>query len=402
MRLLLAAAAAALAALAPAPAAAQSRAPDYASEKDWLCLPGRDDICSRALAVTPLGPKGYGKTVAARPADNPPVDCFYVYPTISQDPGLNSDLNPGSAEELFVTQYQFARLSGVCRPFVPLYRQMTMSSIAVAATGGDVMDAGMLAFGDVARAWATYLEKYNEGRPFVLVGHSQGSIMLEQLLKTVIEKSPAKDRMVRAILPGWNFPVKPGEARAEGFASTPLCRDADDTGCMMSWTTYGEGERPVNGAFFGTSKLPGTTNACTHPAQPGAKGWAPLDGFFYAKSSYPVPGGPVRWAKNGSPPTGYISTEKFLEARCVQDGQAGYLEIRLPRAPGDMRTARIGGEVGQFGIFLPGWGKHLADIAIAQGSIIDSIARLGATVTPARTALRAAPQAQQPSAGTTR
>lgn len=369
----------ALAALAATPAAAQPvpAAPDYSQASSWLCLPsGSADFCRRGLPYTTLTAKGFGPAATTRPAADPGIDCFYVYPTISGDPGLNSDLVPGDREEKYVTQYQFARFPEVCRPFVPMYRQMTMAAIAVATTGGDVTQAGMMAYADVAAAFREYMTKWNGGRPFVLIGHSQGAIMLDQLIPNEIEGTPAHDRMLRAYLAGWNLPRQAGADRPLAYKSTPLCASEDQTGCVVTWTTYGEGKAPPAGALFGRAP-DGLANSCIHPGQPGAKGWAPLDGFFNTRSTYPVPGGPVRWSATGAGPTAYASAPAFLEARCVENGPLGYLEVRLRRAPGDTRTARIGGEVGQFGIFLPGWGKHLYDISVAHGSILADLSRLG-------------------------
>src|SRR5207248_29131 len=110
MRCLLIAAAAA--SIAAAPAAAQpnaaAAAPDYSKDSTWLCLPGRKDVCSTPLPTTALNPNGYGSTRPSTVAKDPPIDCFYVYPTVSSDPGLNSDLNSGREEKL-ATESQFAR-----------------------------------------------------------------------------------------------------------------------------------------------------------------------------------------------------------------------------------------------------------------------------------------------------
>ena len=76
---------AAVSALLAVPAAAQPAPPDYSSEANWLCLPGRSDPCGQPLPTTALGPNGYGSTGRVRPAADPPIDCFYVYPTVSRD-----------------------------------------------------------------------------------------------------------------------------------------------------------------------------------------------------------------------------------------------------------------------------------------------------------------------------
>ncbi|MBT8427327.1 MAG: DUF3089 domain-containing protein [Erythrobacter sp.] len=354
-------------------AAAQAASPDYADGRNWICLPDRDDLCARSLAHNELTETGYGPREITRPATAPAIDCFYVYPTISRDSGLNSDMRPGEAEELFVTQTQFGRFSSVCRPFVPVYRQMTMAAIAVAATGGDVTTASRTAYGDVRAAFRDYIANRNKGRPYVLIGHSQGSIMLQQLIAEEIEGSPAHDLMLKAILPGWNIVVPQGETVGGSFDETPACTRPGQTGCVISWSTYGEGKPPPDNAVFGMGP-PGMTAICTNPGRVGADGWVPLDGFFFTRSTYNVPGGPISWSKTGISPEAFV-TGTLAEGRCVNDGRRGYLEIRTRRGPGDVRTDRLGGEVGQMGFFLAGWGKHLLDMSIAQNDLLELLAR---------------------------
>src|SRR6185436_13108617 len=91
-------------------------APDYSADSSWLCRPGRPDPCALPLPTAALNPDGYGATGFATPAADPPIDCFYVYPTVSRDPGDNSDLDPG-IEEKGVATVQFGRFAGLCRPY---------------------------------------------------------------------------------------------------------------------------------------------------------------------------------------------------------------------------------------------------------------------------------------------
>ncbi|MGN6154779.1 MAG: DUF3089 domain-containing protein [Sphingomicrobium sp.] len=363
-----------IAALGPGqPAQALPPAPDYNVEKSWICLPGRNDTCSTPLATTALNANGYGSTGKSSVAKDPPVDCFYVYPTVSQDQGLNSDLNV--SEEIGATQSQFARFASVCRPFVPVYRQMTLAAVATASAGGDVTKAGMIAYSDVANAWRTYLAKYNRGRPFVLVGHSQGSLMLQELIKHEIEGKPVARQMVRAIIPGFDVFVPQGQLVGGTFKSTPLCSSAGQTGCVMSWVSFREGSQPPEGAMFGWAPV-GMTVGCTNPAAPGSTNWEPLDSYWFARASYPVIGGPIQWSSQGAAPSPYLRVDGLVSARCVNDGRRGYLAVRTVATPGSKRTDRIPGEVGIGGIFLPGWGMHLADMSIGQGDLIREIDEL--------------------------
>ena len=366
-----------IAALAPAQAGTQASAPaapDYAVASSWICLPGRKDVCSTPLATTDLKTAGYGSKGPSLVAKDPPFDCFYVYPTVSRDSGLNSDLSAN--EELGATQSQFARFASVCRPFVPIYRQMTLAAIAALSTGGDVGSAARLAYRDVAAAWRDYIANRNKGRPFVLVGHSQGSALLQQLIAREIEGKPIARQMKLAILPGYNLLVPEGKLVGGTLKSTPLCSRAGETGCVMSWESFREGSEPPPGAMFGYADRPGMTVGCVNPANPGSRGWEVLDSYWYARSANPVPGGPIQWSTEGPPPTPYLRTEGLVSARCVNDGPRGYLSIRTNADSKDKRTDRIGGEVGALGMFLPGWGMHLAEMSIAQGDLIREIGKL--------------------------
>lgn len=365
----------------PSPLVAQSAppapaAPDYSSDTDWLCLPGRNDACSVPLKTTLLGPRGYGATRQRTIAKDPPVDCFYVYPTVSQDPGLNSDLDV--SEEKGAAEIQFARFASVCRTFAPIYRQMTVRAIAAYAAGSDITAAGELAYRDVAAAWHNFIATRNHGRPFVLIGHSQGSLMLEQLISREIETKPdLAARLKLAILPGFNVLVPQGKLVGGTFRKIPLCSRSGETGCIIAYTSFREKNVPPARAIFGVTDQPGMTVGCVNPAQPGAKEWVPLTSEWNALSTLPVPGGPIIWSSEGGPPTPYLETRGLVSARCVNDGQRGYLSIRTNHRPGEKWTDRIGGELGLFGMFLPGWGMHLSDIEEAQGDLVRDVADIG-------------------------
>ena len=92
---------------------------------------------------------------------------------------------------------------------------MTLGAVAASAAGADVTKPAILAYSDVRSAWKEYLAKYNKGRPYVLLGHSQGSLMLQQLLAHEIEGKPEAARMKLAIIPGFNLLVPQGSWWAE-------------------------------------------------------------------------------------------------------------------------------------------------------------------------------------------
>lgn len=359
--------------LLSAPAAAQpADAPpapvDYSADASWLCRPGRDDACSQPLATAALNPDGYGPVGAATPAADPPVDCFYVYPTVSRDPGDNSDLDPG-IEEKAVAAVQLARFGTVCKTYAPMYRQATLTALQKALTGANVDRNFGLAYADVLNAWRHYLQHDNKGRPFVLIGHSQGSIMLSLLLAQEIESSPAAARMLSAMIIGYNVEVPIGKSVGGTFARTPLCTKSGQIGCVVSFVSFRAEAPPPAGSLFGRAARPGMTVACTNPAGLAA-GPAPLDSYWYAGPSITTTQNPISWSSTGAPPATFLRTEGLASATCVNDGPLGYLAIKVNADPNDARTDRIPGDVMLAGTILPGWGLHLGDLNLAMGDLI--------------------------------
>jgi hypothetical protein len=362
---------------APAPVAAPAPAPgpvgpaDYADAANWLCLPDRDDVCSRPLPTTMLEPSGYGAAVPHAVAADPPADCFYVYPTVSRDPGLNSDLSPG-VEEYTAATAQFARFASVCRTFAPVYRSGTVSAIGAMLRGQDPAPIFGLAYGDVRAAWRHYLAHHNNGRPVVLIGHSQGSIHLIELLKSEIEGRPVAARLLSALIIGFNVEVPQNRLTGGTFRTLPLCTRAGQTGCVITYVSFRAEAPPPEGALFGHAAAPGHTIACTNPAALGSDARAPLDSYWFTTAS--AARGDIAWSSTGPAPTPFLRTRGLVSGACVHRGPVGYFAVSVNADPADARTDRIPGDVYIFGVPVPGWGIHPADVNLAQGDLIRLVA----------------------------
>lgn len=366
MRLLRTAAAAAVL-LVSAPSAAHD-GPHYERDSTWLCLPGRADTCGGPLATTALDAKGYGSTGDVPANQAAAIDCFYVYPTISRDPGLNSDLVPG-LEENATAAVQLARFRSVCRTFAPLYRQVTLAALPRAFAGEDLSANFATAYGDVLAAWKDFLAHRNAGRPFVLIGHSQGAIHLLRLLAEEIEGKPEAKRMLSAIILGWPVEVPEGKSVGGSLKSTPLCTKAGETGCVITYMTFRAAAPPPADAFLGRAAKAGMTAGCTNPAALGG-GRAKLDSHWFTLSPAQAGAEPVVWSSRGDPPTPFLRTEGLVTAECRHSGQAGWLAVTENAGPGDARTDRIPGDVYVMGKLNPGWGLHLIDVNVAQGDLV--------------------------------
>jgi hypothetical protein len=114
---------------------AQSTPNNYSKNESWLCRPGRQDACNIDMTTTVISADG--KLIQEKWSADPnaPIDCFYVYPTVSTDPTPNSDMTADPAE-LNVIKQQFARFASKCRPYAPMYRQVTLAGLRRLLTPG--------------------------------------------------------------------------------------------------------------------------------------------------------------------------------------------------------------------------------------------------------------------------
>jgi hypothetical protein len=361
---------------APAPAPVESVAPnDYGKDANWLCRPGRHDACDIDLGTTVVSADGSLKREAFRADANAPIDCFYVYPTISTDPGANSDMTPDPAE-LNVIAQQFARFGQVCRVYAPSYRQVTLAGLR------RIMNAGLgglatgVQYDDVRDAWHYYLEHDNRGRGVVLIGHSQGSFILSSLIAKEIDGKPAQARLVSAILMGTSIAVPQGKDVGGAFQKIPLCHKATDTGCLITFATFRSNVPPPANTLFGRVTEPGMVAACTNPAAL-AGGSGELHAYLDAKGRTITSTTPPKpWVSTGATvETPWVSVPGLLTAECRTNENAAYLEITVHGNPADPRTDDIIGDLGSGQQVAANWGLHLVDVNLAMGNLLDIVSQ---------------------------
>jgi hypothetical protein len=349
---------------AAAPAAAATRTTTATGAKTvWLCRPGQaDDPCTSDLASTAVGADGSAETVAASPATSSKFDCFYVYPTVSEQTTANANLQVDPVETV-TAEEQAARFSQVCRVWAPMYRQRTVASLFKNQPG-----ANQVAYESVLAGWKDYLAHDNHGRPIIFIGHSQGAAMLIRLLQNVIDPSPRlRKLMVSAILLGGNVTVPIGKTVGGSFRHIPLCGSAAETGCVIAYSSFGKAP-PADTLFgrpgTGVSDLSGQTAsaalqvACVNPVTFSTAPGALLPYFF--STNDPVPGVIVR--------TPWVSFPGLYSARCETIGGATTLQVTPTGVPGDPRPL-VAATLG------PTWGYHLYDVNLALGNLVADVAR---------------------------
>lgn len=207
-------------------------APDYADPANWAALPQREDNAD----FTPEGVSD-GQADAA-------VDVFFVHPTTYLSGGWNAPLDDDASAKFvddLVMRGQASAYNGTARVYAPRYRQAQIYAFFALDKGG--YDALELAYSDVEAAFDHFLSEFNDGRPFIVAGHSQGALQVRWLLERRISGTPLLERMVAAYPIGYPMPVA---ELAKTMPDIPVCSASDQTGCLVTWNSVGDGYRAFN------------------------------------------------------------------------------------------------------------------------------------------------------------
>jgi hypothetical protein len=327
------------------PSASPTVKPSPAEPAVWLCRPGMPaNPCEGNLQTTVVAPDGKRSTQPFRPAADPKIDCFYAYPTVSRATTVNAPLEP--APELVTTaRAQASLFASVCRLFVPVYRQLTTHALV----SGSFFDpkARALAEASLADAWHDYLAHDNDGRGVVLIGHSQGAMVLTRLIADEIDRDPVvRRRLVSALLLGGQVTTAEGKDTGGDFTVIPACRRPAQTGCVIGYSSFAT--EPRSTAFFGHAAA-GRQALCTDPSQLGGG-----NGLLH----------PTLPADRVGGGTGFVAYPGSLSGACHHTPAATWLQVA--RTPG----SQIPEQTEQLG---PDWGLHVADVNLALGDLIRAV-----------------------------
>lgn len=355
----------------------------YDDPAHWVCRPDiDDDICDGDLDTTAVAADGTLTVEPFERDDDAPIDCFYVYPTISRDDTQFADWELSDEEEGYVTLNQAARLQSTCRLFAPGYRQLTLGGLGTRLGDDEGTEQGD-PFADVLDAFRTYMAEDNAGRGFVLIGHSQGASMLNQLLQTEIDPNDdVRELLVGAYLAGSAVAVPDGEAVGGDFDQVPLCTQEGEIGCVTTWATFRETAPPPPNSFFGAPRASEGVAGCVNPAAP-AGGPAELDSYFPANAGASIldalgageEGDGSRWLDEdaGTIETPFVRVSDLVTGECAEQGNFRYLEVALTGADDGPRADDIPGDLS------PEWGLHLVDVNLVMGDVVRNVAAQGAT-----------------------
>lgn len=290
-------------------------------------------------------------------------DCFYIYPTVSTQLSENANLLVGRAE-IAAAVDQASRFSADCEVYSPMYRQVTLAGLAAGFAHNSANQE--IAYNSVLSGWNSFLSDYSDGKPFILIGHSQGAAMAIRLIESQIDhNSTLRARLVSAIILGGNVQVPTGKLVGGSFENVPACTTSTETGCVIAYSSYPS--QPPASSVFGRpgkgvslqsnqSTSSGEQVLCTNPADLGG-GKAELSPFFFATTQS---------LGKVSVSTPWVTYPGLYSASCEQGGGATWLQVTPTHVAGDPRPLVQVAPTAD-------WGYHGDDVNLALGNLVKDV-----------------------------
>ena len=174
---------------------------DYSDESNWAILPENPDKC---------------------------VDTFFVAPTASNSDTFLMDMLDQKSRKSFLGASMMEKgiYDDETNFYAPYYSQITLEAYGLSEEEREPYLVS--AYHDVELAFSYYMETYNQGRPIILAGFSQGADLVKRLL---INHPEIQDKLVAAYIIGWNLT----EEELQAYPHLKMAKGADDTGVIISF-----------------------------------------------------------------------------------------------------------------------------------------------------------------------
>ncbi len=173
-------------------------------------------------------------------AGSKPVDIFYIYPSVyarqtADEPTITSiqsgKMIPGVIR---MVEEQASAFASEGNLYVPYYRQADPAFALSLPAAEQSRFTGGVPARDTIAAFDYYIKNYNNGRPFILAGHSQGSQTMLFLLSEYMKENPdVQDRMIAAYAIGYSVT----QQYLADNSHLKFAESAVDTGVIISYNT---------------------------------------------------------------------------------------------------------------------------------------------------------------------
>lgn len=208
---------------------------DYSLSPSWLERPDHDTVGHSPANLVPRDSGHHVLGMSAR------ADVFYIHPTT----GMRNDVENVPIDDAhalatgqLMLMSQATPFNSVARIYAPRYRQATLNVFD--RTEDALQEPMNLAYEDVRHAFIHYMTHLNQGRPYFLVGHSQGSNHGLRLLSDEIQGSPFEAALIAAYLPGMPTPC---DVFDQDLTRILPCTSAEQVRCVVTWGVFEQGYR---------------------------------------------------------------------------------------------------------------------------------------------------------------
>ena len=327
----------------------------------WLCLPGMaDDPCTQSMETTVVNPTGARSVSTPEPSSSSAkFACFYVYGTASEESTTNSDLAVQTAE-IDSAIAQGSPFSPICQVYAPIYRQVTVAYLKEHPNLELGTAESVTAYDSIRSGFEDFLDHELAGRPFVVIGDSQGAAMLNLLLANIVDPDPTlRARLVAGVILGGNVEVPAGQLIGGTFKHIPACSSMGQTGCVIAYSSFPT--TPPSDSLFGrpgqgvslqsnqTAKS-GLEVVCVNPAALSG-GSATLDPAFPTLGRLVTP---------------WVAYPGLYTATCENADGASWLNVT--KTPGNTVKGPDLTETGG-----AAWGYHVWDLFLAQNNLVNDV-----------------------------
>jgi hypothetical protein len=205
--------------------------PDYNKDYFWIAHPDKADSSDLIPALVDT----------QNDLSDKPVDVFFIHSTGYVGPGGWNSTMAIENSEAQSSEYMLSSMASIfnacCEIYAPHYREAHLQAF-LAGDDPNAFAALDLAYSDVEQAFSYFLDHLNQGRPFIIVSHSQGTTHALRLIAQHIDNKQLAKRMVAAYTLGYWLPM---DMFARTFETIKPCEAPQQTGCIVSFDTYGEG-----------------------------------------------------------------------------------------------------------------------------------------------------------------
>jgi hypothetical protein len=166
------------------------------------------------------------------------VDVFFIYPTAWKANGgyplcdiNNKEMRQGAK---YYLKFRASAFETSGNMFAPYYRQLDASYAIKLGILESIVYFRGLPKTDIIAAFDYYIKNLNDGRPFILAGHSQGSIMILEILASYMKANP---KVYKRMIAAYAIGAPLGKKYYARYPHVKPAKNSKDLGVVICYNT---------------------------------------------------------------------------------------------------------------------------------------------------------------------